>query len=273
MNGLPKNYTIALQAAIDASFVVMKYYEVGFSSENKLDGSPVTEADKASSDLIHSRLQSTNIPVIGEEILNSDFSIRKNWKENWCVDPLDGTKEFIKKNGEFVINIAHILHGEPIFGIIVSPVQRKILLGGKETGVFIGTFDEEGNSKDWKQLHASVRINNPMILISSRSFHSPKTAEFVETIRTKYGELTYLEKGSALKFFDLAEGTADIYPRFAPTMEWDIAAGQAILEALGGTIVNVQTGKPLVYNKEELYNPFFLAQTKASLLHPLNPII
>ena len=273
MNGLPKNYIIALQAAIDASFVVMKYYKAGFSSENKLDGSPVTEADKASSDLIHSRLQSTNIPIIGEEILNSDFSIRKNWTENWCVDPLDGTKEFIKKNGEFVINIAHIVHGNPVFGIIVSPVEQKIVVGGKAIGVFIGKFDTSGQTSNWEELHANSDINTPMVLISSRSFHSTKTAEFVEKLRQKYGSLTYLEKGSALKFFDLAIGKADIYPRFAPTMEWDIAAGQAIMEALDGAILAIETGKPLTYNKEELYNPFFVAQTKASMQYKLNPMV
>jgi 3'(2'), 5'-bisphosphate nucleotidase len=273
MNGLPKNYTIALQAAIDASFVVMQFYNTSFTSENKSDGSPVTEADKSSSDLINSRLKETNIPIIGEEILNTDFSIRKNWTENWCVDPLDGTKEFIKKNGEFVINIAHIVHGNPVFGIIVSPVERKILVGGIATGVFIGKFDTSGQTSNWEEQHANSAINIPMVLISSRSFHSTKTAEFVEKLRQKYGSLTYLEKGSALKFFDLATGKADIYPRFAPTMEWDIAAGQAILEALGGTIVNVQSGQPLIYNKEELYNPFFIAQTKASIQYKLNPIV
>ena len=273
MNGLPKNYTIALQAAIDASFVVMQFYNTGFTSENKSDGSPVTEADKASSDFINSRLKETNIPIIGEEILNTDFSIRKNWTENWCVDPLDGTKEFIKKNGEFVINIAHIVNSKPVFGIIVSPVQRKILIGGKESGVHIGLFNESGKITGWKEQNENSVINQPLVLISSRSFHSPKTAEFVDQLRNKYGVITYIEKGSALKFFDLAAGNADIYPRFAPTMEWDIAAGQAILEALGGTIVNVQTGQPLIYNKEELYNPFFLAQTKASIHYKLNAIV
>jgi len=273
MNRLPNHYRIALQAAIDASFVVMNYYNVGFTSEAKSDGSPVTEADKASSDLINSRLQTTNIPIIGEEIVNLDYQTRKNWKENWCVDPLDGTKEFIKKNGEFVINIAHIVEGNPVFGIIVSPVQQTFLLGGKATGVFTGTFDIDGNTHDWKQLHANTQINNPLVLISSRSFHSPKTANFVEGLRQKYGALTNIEKGSALKFFDLAYGKADIYPRFAPTMEWDIAAGQAILEGLDGTIQDVYFKQKLVYNKQTLYNPYFIAQTKASIDYQVNPIV
>ncbi len=265
MNTLPSIYTLAIQAAIDASFVVMKYYEAGFSSENKLDGSPVTEADKASSDLIHSHLAKTKIPIIGEEILNIDFSLRKNWTENWCVDPLDGTKEFIKKNGEFVINIAHIQQGKPVFGIIVSPVLKKILIGGPTFGVYLTSFTSKGILGDWKKLETPLKANEPMVLISSRSFHSPKTEEFVRQLRHSYGELVYIEKGSALKFFDLAEGKADIYPRFAPTMEWDIAAGQAILEAMGGTIVDVLHQRPLCYNKEDLYNPYFIAQTQASL--------
>ena len=273
MNALPEIYTIAIQAGIDASFVIMNYYESGFTSEDKIDGSPVTEADKASSEFIHKRLQVTNIPIIDEEILNLEYNIRKNWKENWCVDPLDGTKEFIKKNGEFVINIAHILEGKPQFGIIVSPVERRILIGGKNFGVYLTSFDEQGKVGTWAQLEGHTEINQPMVLISSRSFHSPKTVEFVEHLREQYGQITYIEKGSALKFFDLAEGRADVYPRFAPTMEWDIAAGQAILEALGGTILNVHTRQSLTYNKEDLYNPFFIAQTKASILFKLNQTV
>ncbi len=266
MNALPEIYTIAIQAGVDASFIIMDYYERGFSTEDKIDGSPVTEADKASSELIHLRLQQTNIPIIGEEIINTDYSIRKNWKENWCVDPLDGTKEFIKKNGEFVINIAHIEDGSPSFGIIITPVQRKVLIGGKKTGVYMTTFDEHGKLESWTQLIDPSEINEPLVLISSRSFHSPKTAEFVEKLREQHGEISYIEKGSALKFFDLAEGKADIYPRFAPTMEWDIAAGQAILEAMGGSITAVINNSTLTYNKEDLYNPHFIAQTKTSLI-------
>ena len=273
MNTLPEIYKIAIQAGIEASFVVMDYYEKGFSSENKLDGSPVTEADKASSNLITNKLKETNIPIIGEEIINFEYTFRKDWKENWCVDPLDGTKEFIKKNGEFVINIAHIIACKPAFGIIVSPVQRKILIGGKNFGVFTSTFNEVGQLEDWTQIDIKSEINQPMVLISSRSFHSPKTSEFVEQLREQYGDIRYVEKGSALKFFDLAEGTADIYPRFAPTMEWDIAAGQAIIEALGGRIVDIHTDKPLIYNKKELENPYFLAQTNASILHKINPTV
>lgn len=273
MNALPQIYSTAIQAAIDASFVVMEYYNAGFSSEDKLDGSPVTEADKASSDLIHSRLQTTDIPIIGEEIQNIDFSERKHWKQNWCVDPLDGTKEFIKKNGEFVINIAHIIEGKPAFGIIVSPVHQRILIGGKTVGVFISSFNQKGIISDWIRIEEQSQLNQPMVLISSRSFHSPKTAKFVEQLREKYGQITYVEKGSALKFFDLAEGKADVYPRFAPTMEWDIAAGQAILEALGGEIVEVKTGENLTYNKESLYNPYFIAQTSASIHYKLNQIV
>ena len=273
MNTLPEIYSTAIQAAIDASFVVMEYYQGVFSSEDKLDGSPVTEADKASSNLIHNRLQTTNIPIIGEEILNSDYAERKHWTQNWCVDPLDGTKEFIKKNGEFVINIAHIVQGKPMFGIIVSPVQKRILIGGKTTGVFLATFDSKGKLSAWGKININSSINQPMVLISSRSFHSAKTAEFVEQLREQYGKITYIEKGSALKFFDLAEGKADVYPRFAPTMEWDIAAGQAILEALGGEIVDVNTKESLTYNKESLYNPYFMAQTNASIHYKLNQIV
>ena len=265
MNGLPKNYLIAIQAAIDASFVVMQFYNTGFTSENKSDGSPVTEADKASSDFINSRLKETNIPIIGEEILNTDFSIRKNWTENWCVDPLDGTKEFIKKNGEFAVNIAHIVNNVPVFGIIVAPVTKEIIIGGLSMGVFQSTFDCDGTIKGWNEIKSKNEINPPLILIASRSFHTPCVDQYVEKLELDYGKVLFHQKGSALKFFDLANETAHIYIRFAPTMEWDIAAGQAILEALGGEICAHDTNLPLTYNKESLENPHFLAKTASFL--------
>lgn len=250
---------IAIQAAIDASFLVMKYYVNGFNKVDKIDGSPVTEADKASSDLIHERLSQTGIPIIGEEIKNQPYSIRKDWELNWCVDPLDGTKEFIKKNDEFAINIALVNNQKPEFGIIVSPVEKKILVGGKKYGCFVSSFSSEGHIDAWVEIEQKKEINNPIVLISSRSFHSSRTEDFVNELRKKFGELAFTQKGSALKFFDLAFGKADIYPRVAPTMEWDIAAGQAILESLGGVVLELSTNLPLVYNKEDLLNPFFVA--------------
>ena len=256
-------YQIAIQAGIDASFVLMDYYSTGFSYEDKADGSPVTEADKASSDLIHSRLKETGIPIIGEEIINLPYEERKSWTKNWCVDPLDGTKEFIKKNGEFAINIAFIENQKPTFGIIVAPVRKEIIVGGKKEGVFILTFDKTGTITSSKQIQTKDTINHPLVLLASRSYNTPETDTYVSVLEKDFGTIDYKHRGSALKFFDLALNTADIYPRFAPTMEWDIAAGQAIIEALDGEVLNFDNQEPLIYNKENLYNPHFIAKTKA----------
>jgi 3'(2'), 5'-bisphosphate nucleotidase len=263
MQELPIHYQQAIKAGIDASFVLMNYYSNGFSYEDKADGSPVTEADKASSDLIHSRLKETGIPIIGEEIINLPYEERKSWTKNWCVDPLDGTKEFIKKNGEFAINIAFIENQRPTFGIIVAPVRKEIIVGGKNEGVFILTFDETGTITSSKQIQTKDTINHPLVLLASRSYNTPETDRYVTLLEQDFGLIDYKQRGSALKFFDLALNTADIYPRFAPTMEWDIAAGQAIIEALEGEVLNFETKEPLIYNKEDLHNPHFIAKTKA----------
>ena len=260
---LKEIYQIAIQAGIDASFVLMDYYSNGFSFEDKADGSPVTEADKASSDLIHSRLKETGIPIIGEEIINLPYEERKSWTKNWCVDPLDGTKEFIKKNGEFAINIAFIENQQPTFGIIVAPVKKEIIVGSKVEGVFILQYDALGKIKSSKKIDIQDTINHPLVLLASRSYNTPETDRYVKLLEQDFGLIDYKQRGSALKFFDLALNTADVYPRFAPTMEWDIAAGQAIIEALEGEVLNFHTQEPLIYNKEDLYNPYFIAKTKA----------
>lgn len=258
-----ERYTIAIQAGIDASFVLMDYYSNGFSYEDKADGSPVTEADKASSDLIHSRLKETGIPIIGEEIINLPYEERKHWAENWCVDPLDGTKEFIKKNGEFAINIAYIENQQPIFGIIVAPVRKEIIVGGKSEGVYILNYDDTGKITSSTKIEERDEFNSPLVLLASRSYNTPDTDTYVAFLEKDFGTIDYKQRGSALKFFDLALNTADIYPRFAPTMEWDIAAGQAIIEALGGEVLDFVTKVSLTYNKEDLYNPHFIAKTRA----------
>lgn len=243
----------------------MHYYEKGFDSKIKTDGSPVTEADYASSQLILEILKETNIPVLGEESVHESYEIRKNWKLNWCVDPLDGTKEYIQRNGEFAVNIALIDEGKAIFGVIAWPVEQKVLFGSKEIGVYISLFEDVNDVCKWKKIEAKTQYNSPLIMATSRSPHSGASADFIEELKVKHSEIEFLKKGSALKFFDLVTGTADVYPRFTPTMEWDIAAGQAILEALGGVIYDVETGNSLIYNKESLFNPFFIAKTKPLL--------
>ena len=255
--------SIALQASMDASFVLMDFYQKGFSSKDKEDGTPVTEADNASSLVIHELLATTQIPIIGEEITNLPYEERKHWELNWCVDPLDGTKEFIKKNGEFAINIALISQGIPVFGCITSPTEQKIIYGGKGLGVFIAEFNEDKQITHTIELSKQPNVNQPVTLIASRSFHTIEINTYIANLEAIHGSINFHQKGSALKFFDIALGKADLYARFAPTMEWDIAAGQAILEELGGEIRDVSSGEKLVYNKENLLNPHFIAKSYA----------
>ena len=240
----------------------MQIYQNDFEEIIKADGSPLTQADLASSDIIGQHLSPYKIPITGEETEKMSFEERAQWTECWCVDPLDGTREFIKKNGEFAVNIALIKDSKAHFGLIASPVRREIIIGSEETGVYIFSFDEAHNFSTWKKLSIPDKHNNPIVLIGSRSHHSGSMLEIIETLQSISTEIEFSKKGSALKFFDLALGTADIYPRFAPTMEWDIAAGQAIIEALGGEVTNALDGTRLQYNKEDLTNPFFIAKTK-----------
>ena len=265
MNKLSDTYFLALEASIEASRVIMEFYEVGFKSNLKEDGSPVTEADLAASKVISSILQETNIPILGEETIHQDFTERKKWTLNWCVDPLDGTKEYIKRNGQFAVNIALIENQKSVFGIIASPTEQIVLFGGEKIGVYIADFNNIKNEEAWIKLEPKEYRNTPLIMTMSHSPDSGAPFDFIEDLKFKYPEINFLKKGSALKFFDLALGKADIYPRFAPTMEWDIAAGQAIIEALGGSVKSIENGEQLIYNKENLLNPHFIVLTK-----PLN---
>jgi 3'(2'), 5'-bisphosphate nucleotidase len=263
MSGLPTHYQQAITIGIEASFILMDLYKGHVDSTDKSDGTPVTIADKASSDYIVTQLTPLGFPIICEEIINEPYTSRKQWKQNWCIDPLDGTKEYLKKNGEFAINIAFVEDHKAIFGIIVSPVKREVLYGGEREGVYIASFDEDGLIASTQKIEPNLFKNNPIVLLASRSYDTPATKKFVDDLEKQVGEVVYKQKGSALKFFEFARGVADIYPRFAPTMEWDIAAGQAILEALGGEVLHLDTGKPLTYNKEDLRNPHFIAKSAA----------
>lgn len=259
----PNLLATALQAVVEASAEIMKVYSGSFASRYKEDGSPVTDADFASNQVLVNQLAETGIPVISEEMRAEDYERRKSWKRCWSVDPLDGTKEFLKRNNEFAICVALIENGVPTLGIIANPVKEEILVGGTEIPVAWLPFAGIRQPEKWQFLEPKTNISQPLVLACSRTHHSGNMLEYVESLRAKFGAMELLKKGSALKFFDLALGLADVYPRFAPTMEWDIAAGQAILTALGGCVVNPETGKPLSYNKESLYNPHFIVKTNA----------
>ncbi len=258
-----KTINLVMEASILASRSIMQVYNTGFSPNFKIDGSPVTAADLKSSEILLNALAQTQIPVISEEDLDEPYSVRKNWTINWCVDPLDGTKEFIKKNNEFCISIALIENGLPTFGCICSPTEETILFGGKDYGVFLTSFDDFKSNKSPEKLIAKSTVNNPMVICRSHAPMGKKSLSFIKDIQSKFENITILKKGSALKFLDLAKGKADVYTRFAPTMEWDIAGGHAILKGLGGEIISAETNLPLTYNKESLFNPHFVAMTSA----------
>ncbi|WP_430405064.1 3'(2'),5'-bisphosphate nucleotidase CysQ family protein [Fluviicola sp.] len=254
---------IVLKACVEASKAIMQIYETDFDPSLKTDGSPLTKADLISNSILKKALEQTGIPTIMEEIKNSSFEIRKTWETVWVVDPLDGTKEFIQKNGEFAVCIALVDQNRSILGFIASPVNQEIIFGGTNFQVTVLSFDEIDQPENWKKISPKTEVNNPLKISGSRSHHSGNDLIFNQAIREQFGEVEFQQKGSALKFFDLALGKADVYPRFAPTMEWDIAAGQAIIEALGGIVVNAETNEALTYNKESLYNPHFIVKTKA----------
>lgn len=179
--------------------------------------------------------------------------MRKNWKHHWSVDPLDGTKMFLAKRPEFAINIAYIEGDKPIFGLIADPVSGHILIGGRDIDTSI--IESNGSVK-------SIRPNNentPIVVSCSRGFQITSGNNFLNKIEKQYGAYELLRKSSSLKFFDLIQGNADLYPRFAPTMEWDISAGHAILNSVGGKIIDSETKEELKYNKKSLFNPNFIA--------------
>ncbi|MFT5582024.1 MAG: 3'(2'), 5'-bisphosphate nucleotidase [Psychromonas sp.] len=264
MKKIPSIYKTALLAAVAGADAIMKVYQRSFETTIKPDGSPVTEADQISSAIIAQHLMTTQIPIVGEERDKIDYSIRKNYTQNWCVDPLDGTKEFIKRNDEFAVNIALIEKQVAVFGLIASPVEQKIIFGGKKLGVFLWDYKNDFEMKQLKTVKRKSWDGVKLTWIGSRSHHMDYSS-FFDEINEKFESLEQICKGSALKFFDLTVGKVELYPRFAPTMEWDIAAGHAIINELGGTIVDATTHEELKYNKESLFNPHFICKTSAYL--------
>ena len=248
--------TIA-QKAGDA---IMEVYAKDISVETKDDRSPLTEADKKSNAVIIAALKENYpaIPFISEEAKLTPYSERKEWKSFWLIDPLDGTKEFIKKNGEFTVNIALIEDGVPVIGVVYLPAREKTYYGVKDQG----SFKLETKNADAVALHSTEHyINkNKVVVVASRSHLDERTLEFVETLKASGKEVAFSSSGSSIKFCLVAEGEADVYPRFAPTMEWDTGAAHAVVLYAGKNVFDINTGKPLTYNKENLLNPFFIVE-------------
>lgn len=247
---------LAKQAAFEAGKEILKVYETDFSVETKTDDSPLTLADQAAHNKIVSFLNETNIPVLSEEGKHFPFSERKEWTTFWLVDPLDGTKEFVKRNGEFTVNIALVKNNIPVMGVIYVPVQDVMYYGFSDKAFKVENFSTK------PEIH-SLPIEykrEDFTIVGSRSHMSEETELFFEKMKKTHGKLDLLAVGSSLKLCMVAEGKADVYPRYAPTMEWDTGAGHAIAKAAGFKVLQYQSNEELVYNKENLLNPWFLVK-------------
>jgi 3'(2'), 5'-bisphosphate nucleotidase len=242
----------AISAAEQACKEIMAVYDSGdFQAEAKGDKSPLTLADKMAHRKIVEVLQKTGLPVLSEEGKNIPFEERKNWEYFWLVDPLDGTKEFIKRNGEFTVNIALINNGIPVMGVVSIPVKAETYYASRGEGVFLKKNGSVNQLEKRKRVDLSA---SGLRVVGSRSHMSPETDSFIKSL----SDPSFVSAGSSLKFLLLANGQADVYPRFAPTMEWDTAAAHAIVNEAGLKVLQSGTDRELTYNKPDLLNPHFL---------------
>jgi len=246
------------QIAIKAGEEIMNIYDNSddFSIESKADDSPLTIADRASNEIINDGLQnlSESYPIVSEENPDIEYSIRKEYDRFWLVDPLDGTKEFIKRNGEFTVNIALIEFGYPIMGVVYVPATEELYYSYSGNGA----HKRKRNTDHPISCQSFTLKDSNLNVVSSRSHINADTQDFLDRLKKP----KIVPKGSSLKFLIMAEGKADIYPRLGPTMEWDTGAAQAILEEAGGLVINSENYERLKYNKPSLLNPHFIAAGK-----------
>lgn len=268
----------AIRAALQAGAEIMKVYtdpNADFEIEKKADNSPLTIADRKSHAIIAGWLANTPYPILSEEGKKIPTEERQSWNELWVVDPLDGTKEFIKRNGEFTVNIAYVKNGAPEAGVIYIPVKEELFFADTEKGAYklsneyglltrINENKEPGCTLE-TLIEKAQKLPYPtphegFMIVASRSHLNAETEEYIERMKKEHAKVETVSKGSSLKLCLIAEGVADVYPRFAPTMEWDTAAGHAIIRAAGKEVYQANTDKPLIYNKEDLLNPWFIAK-------------
>jgi len=256
------NLLTIITASIEAGKAILKVYETDFLVEYKEDTSPLTLADQNANSIIESYLQTTGIPILSEEGKHVSYNQRKDWSSLWIVDPLDGTKEFVKRNGEFTVNIALVENGIPVMGVVYAPVLDLLYIGDESLGAFrikkASTIENiTGELIDENSLPLNT-TQHYFGVVASRSHMNKETERFIDKLRSQYERIKIVSIGSSLKLCMVAEGTADIYPRFAPTMEWDTAAGDAVVRASGGKTLIANTNNNLQYNKEKLLNPWFV---------------
>jgi 3'(2'), 5'-bisphosphate nucleotidase len=277
----------SIHAAIEAGKAILEvYHSADFKVEIKADESPLTLADRRAHEVIMQYLTLFDIPILSEEGKDIPCDERKNWDTFWLVDPLDGTKEFIKQNGEFTVNIAMITNNRPVAGVVFVPDKNILYFASGQFGSYRIDVSRLGDRLSAKlanndrkldlsetqaaeilselinsstNLPVNDSTNRPYTIAGSRSHSTPELEAIVEEKRKEYGEVEFISAGSSLKLCLVAEGRADIYPRTGPTMEWDTGAGQAIVENAGGKVLQYDTEQPLQYNKENLLNPWFVA--------------
>lgn len=259
---------LAIKAALKAGEQVLNIYNSEYSTTFKEDKSPLTTADISSHECIAGFLVEAGFPLLSEEGRNIPWETRRMWHYFWMVDPLDGTKEFISRNGEFTVNIALVAGQNPLIGVIYIPVSGMLYFGNPEIGSwsvdsFSRPIDPEATSLD-SLLKICTRLpvkenTEQVTILASRSHLTQETSNIIDRIRHEFADCEIINAGSSLKFCRMAEGNAQYYPRFSPTMEWDTAAGHAIASFAGISVKAWPGMLPLVYNKENLVNPWFIA--------------
>lgn len=260
----------ALKVSIDAGLAILQVYQSDdFDVQIKNDASPLTRADCVSHNIIQRCLSDYDQPILSEEEGNIEYAGRKNWNRFWLIDPLDGTKEFIKRNGEFTVNIALIEEGVPVLGVVFAPVMDELYFASRGLGAFkiLHASGVEASSLE-AFCDAAILLprvsydknKRPYTIVGSRSHLSAQFESFVAEKMKIHGNIDVRSIGSSLKICLVAEGTADVYPRLGPTMEWDTAAGHAVASEAGCQICRTDTGQPLTYNKANLLNPFFIVE-------------
>lgn len=279
--------SLAVRASLPAARAILRIYEEGnWELEEKADKTPLTRADREAHDAILSVLEegTPEVPVLSEEGAHLPFETRRSWERLWVVDPLDGTKEFLSRNGEFTVNVALVDSGVPVLGVVGVPALDTYYLAAGGHGAFRASRAALEAAAGAGDLLAALRASEEAVeldgepsagaadpssarVVASRSHMNAETEAFIEGLKTRYDAVELVQAGSAVKLCRVAEGGADYYPRLAPTMEWDTAAGDAVVREVGGRVViaaadGSSEGQALTYNKEDLHNPFFVAVGK-----------
>lgn len=271
---------IAINASLQAGNEILSVYNTDFSVENKGDNSPLTLADRKSHEIIVQYLSSNpetkDIPVLSEEGSDIPYEERKHWEYFWLLDPLDGTKEFIKRNGEFTVNIALIHHKRPILGVVYIPINNTLYFSVEKVGAYKLNVSKDLSSEteallfefDFDKLLnisqklplSNQRSESKCIIVASRSHMNKETERYIVDLKKQHNEIEIIYAGSSLKICLVAEGKADIYPRLGPTMEWDTAAAHAVVNAAVKSVFDYNRDVELTYNKPDLKNPWFVVK-------------